>query len=242
MSWPGSQYFPHTPGFLLLFALILAALMLLLRFVLLDYALLGLGVSRRSAVFLLWASLVGSSINIPVARMPAEHLEQETTVDYFGMTYVVPHIVERGRTVIAVNVGGAVIPTLLSIYFVARFGLPLGMLIAILIVTWVVHAIAYPVAGVGITMPPFVAALVSAGAALLLDRPRAPRTAFVAGTMGTLIGADLLNLGKLNTMGAPVASIGGAGTFDGVFITGITAVLLTGISYVGRGKEPWTAE
>lgn len=86
-------------------------------------------------------------------------------------------------------------------------------------------------------MPPFVAALSAAASALLLDRPRAPRTAFVAGTMGTLIGADLLNLDRLNTMGAPVASIGGAGTFDGVFITGITAVLLTGLSFVGRGRE-----
>jgi len=27
-------------------------------------------------------------------------------------------------------------------------------------------------------------------------------------------------------MGAPVASIGGAGTFDGIFMTGIVAVLL----------------
>src|SRR5437773_1132936 len=43
---------------------------------------------------------------------------------------------------------------------------------------------------------------------------------------GTLIGADLLNLGQIQGLGAPVASIGGAGTFDGIFITGILAVLL----------------
>jgi uncharacterized membrane protein len=28
-------------------------------------------------------------------------------------------------------------------------------------------------------------------------------------------------------LGAPVASIGGAGTFDGIFLTGVLAVLLT---------------
>jgi len=39
--------------------------------------------------------------------------------------------------------------------------------------------------------------------------------AFISGVLGTLIGADLLNLGKLRELGAPVASIGGAGTFDG---------------------------
>lgn len=238
MNWPGSQYFPHTPGFLLLYALILVALMLVLRFVLLDHALSGLGVSRRSAILLLWASVAGSSINIPVARMPAEHLVEDKTVDVFGVSYVVPRIVEGGNTVIAVNVGGAVIPALVSVYFIARFGPSLGMLIAILAVIGAVHAIAYPVAGVGIAMPPFVAALVAAGAAFLFDRQRAPRTAFVAGTLGTLIGADLMNLSKLNTMGAPIASIGGAGTFDGVFITGITAVLLTGLSFRRRGTTP----
>jgi uncharacterized membrane protein len=44
--------------------------------------------------------------------------------------------------------------------------------------------------------------------------------------LGTLIGADLMNLGHLHGLAAPVASIGGAGTFDGIFLTGILAVLL----------------
>ena len=56
--------------------------------------------------------------------------------------------------------------------------------------------------------------------------------AAVAYILGTLIGADLLNLGKVQGLGAPLASIGGAGTFDGVFLTGIIAVLLA--SFSGR--------
>ena len=44
--------------------------------------------------------------------------------------------------------------------------------------------------------------------------------------MGTLIGADLLHVRQVIRLAAPVASIGGAGTFDGVFLTGIIAVLL----------------
>jgi uncharacterized membrane protein len=55
----------------------------------------------------------------------------------------------------------------------------------------------------------------------------APR-AYIGGSMGALIGADLLNLDKIAGLGAPVASIGGAGTFDGIFLTGILAVLLAG--------------
>jgi hypothetical protein len=48
--------------------------------------------------------------------------------------------------------------------------------------------------------------------------------------MGALIGADLLNLGAIQGLGAPVASIGGAGTFDGIFLTAILAVLIAGLS------------
>jgi uncharacterized membrane protein len=68
--------------------------------------------------------------------------------------------------------------------------------------------------------------IVAAGVALLLAFRRAPPVAYVAGSMGTLIGADLLNLGQITRLGAPVVSIGGAGTFDGVFLTGILAGLL----------------
>jgi uncharacterized membrane protein len=50
--------------------------------------------------------------------------------------------------------------------------------------------------------------------------------AYVAGSLGTLIAADLLNLGIIHALGALIASIGGAGRFDGIFMTGILAVLL----------------
>ena len=66
--------------------------------------------------------------------------------------------------------------------------------------------------------------------ALILSWRRAPPLAYIAGSLGTLIGADLLNLDKVQGLGAPVASIGGAGTFDGVFLSGILAVLLTPLS------------
>jgi len=45
--------------------------------------------------------------------------------------------------------------------------------------------------------------------------------------MRCLIGADILNIRRIVNLGPPVASIGGAGTFDGVFLAGIIAVLLT---------------
>jgi uncharacterized membrane protein len=48
----------------------------------------------------------------------------------------------------------------------------------------------------------------------------------VSGTLGTLLGADILNLKRIFNLGAPIISIGGAGTFDGVFLAGVIGVLL----------------
>ena len=48
----------------------------------------------------------------------------------------------------------------------------------------------------------------------------------LAGGMGTFLGADVFNLYRIQQLGTPVASIGGAGVGDGVFLAGIVAVLL----------------
>jgi uncharacterized membrane protein len=93
-------------------------------------------------------------------------------------------------------------------------------------VALMVHALAHVVPGAGIVVPMLAPPLVAAAVALLLAFRRAPPVAYVAGSMGTLIGADLLNLPRVAEIGAPVVSIGGAGTFDGVFLTGIIAGLL----------------
>ena len=45
----------------------------------------------------------------------------------------------------------------------------------------------------------------------------------------SFVGADILNLKKIGNQGVPVASIGGAGTFDGIFLNGIFAVLLAAV-------------
>jgi len=93
----------------------------------------------------------------------------------------------------------------------------------------VLHWLANPVPGLGIAVPVFIPAIVTAAVALLLSRGDAAPLAYIAGSMGTLIGADLTNLDKIGGLGAPVASIGGAGTFDGIFLAGIVAVLLAGL-------------
>jgi len=125
-----------------------------------------------------------------------------------------------------------VIPTLLSLYLLVKTGLYGRALIAVAVVTAVVHWLAYPVKGMGIAVPVFIPPVVAAAAALALSRRAAPPLAYICGSLGTLIGADLLNLGRIQALGAPIASIGGAGRFDGIFMTGILAVLLAGVGGV----------
>src|SRR5262249_11085732 len=130
----------------------------------------------------------------------------------------------------AVTCGGAVIPTVVSFYLLPRQRLWIKGALATAVVAAVCHWLAQPIPGMGIALPIFVPAIVAAVVALLLSYRDAAPLAYISGSLGTLMGADLLNLDKLSGLGAPVASIGGAGTFDGIFVTGIVAVLLASLS------------
>jgi uncharacterized membrane protein len=59
----------------------------------------------------------------------------------------------------------------------------------------------------------------------------------VAPVSAGLIGADVLNLNKIQGLGAPIASIGGAGTFDGIFIIGLLAVLYAVLAGEARATD-----
>jgi uncharacterized membrane protein len=122
-----------------------------------------------------------------------------------------------------------VIPIMLSFYLLVRYGLWGTGAVAVAIVAVVVHQMAAPVRGLGISVPTLAPPLLAAFVALVLSRRFAAPLAYIGGSLGVLIGADLLNLGVLRGLGAPVASIGGAGTFDGVFLTGVIAVLLASL-------------
>ena len=139
---------------------------------------------------------------------------------------------------IAVNVGGAVIPTFLSLYLLIARHLWIKGAIATAIVALVLHWLANPVPGLGIAVPVFVPVATTAAVALLLSRQDAAPLAYIGGALGTLIGADLTNLDKVSGLGAPVASIGGAGTFDGIFLTGILAVILANLFPHRRVPDP----
>jgi len=228
MSYWSLHFFPLAPLFLLALFVLLGLLIAFIQIGILQYAYEKIGVKRRYVFSILILSLLGSYVNIPIVHLPPEQVLSNQEVSYFGMRYVIPMVQDWPGTVVALNLGGAIIPTALSCYLIVKRNLYGPAFLGVTIVATVVHALAQPVYGVGIAVPMFMPPLLAAGVALILARQSAPPLAYIAGSLGTLIGADLLNLDRIQTLGAPVASIGGAGTFDGIFLTGILAVLLAG--------------
>lgn len=241
MSPSEMQYFPVAgPFFLFLLALLLVLfLMVVLR--VLRYAYGRIGIAPQYFFVVLLLSLIGSYVNIPLWEFPEAHVLTGQVVIVFGVPYIVPTVREWPGTILAINVGGAVVPVILSIYLIRKNELYGKSAAAVLIVALVCYLLAYPVPGVGIAIPIIYPPLASAVTALLLSRAHAAPLAYIGGSLGTLIGGDLLNLGEVAGLGAPVMSIGGAGTFDGIFVSGLLAVLLASIA-TRRRAPAQTAE
>lgn len=232
-------YTHYLPLSLPLFSILAGAWLVLAALIqigILRYAYRHLGLAPGTVILLLLASLLGSYFNIPVVDLPGQQILGHRELAFFGMRYVVPVVVNWPGTIIAVNVGGALVPAVVSLYLLIKndsWGLAL---VATGCVALVCNRVAHPVQGLGIALPVFVPGLTAGIVALVLSRRHAASLAYIGGSMGTLVGADLLNLGAIRRMGAPVASIGGAGTFDGIFLAGILAVLIASLS--GAGEEP----
>ncbi|HWQ20470.1 MAG TPA: DUF1614 domain-containing protein [Methanotrichaceae archaeon] len=219
--------------FLLAFLVFLAVGLLFMD--VLRTAFTRIGFSWAQALILLLASLIGSNVNIPLTTLKSDvPAVRDAYVRVFGVTYRVPiQDTLHNHTVLAVNFGGAVIPVLVSAYLLYLFPASIPFALAgVAVVTVISKIVSKPVKGVGIVAPALVSPLAAALTASALTtffgspEPFIFIVAYVAGTLGTLIGADILNLHRISGLGAPVASIGGAGTFDGVFLSGIIAVLL----------------
>ncbi|MBI9111503.1 DUF1614 domain-containing protein [Maridesulfovibrio ferrireducens] len=217
-----------------LFFILIFFLFIFVQVGLITVAFSKLGLTPGQGFTLLIATLLGSGVNIPVFR--SERLVPDVFVRKFRILNPQAPVEEplQGKSLVhqtvAVNLGGCVIPVLLSMTLLASFGLNLPILLCIIIVSATTYALARPVPGVGIGIPVLIPPIITALAALIfVPGDIAPVAAYVAGSLGTLIGADLLHLATPATrkvLDAPVVSIGGAGTFDGIFITGILAVLL----------------
>lgn len=219
---------PNLPLRLLIPILALLLLASLIQFGALAIAFDRLGLTPQSAYTLFITTLLGSFINLPLFTVKATASAAEPLppqLNKFLLRSLPPF---EGKTLIAVNIGGCLTPLGFSIYLLTHN--PLSFLqvgIAISVVATISYLLSRPVHGVGIGIPILVAPLTAALIATILNPAQSAPIAYISGTVGVLIGADLLRLKDIRTMGTPLASIGGAGTFDGIFMTGLVAVLLT---------------
>lgn len=195
-------------------------------------ALIKLRLTPDAALLSAVAIFLGSGVNIPVKRIVRHEDVVVHPYAMFGLSRWWPELQRVQReTIIAVNLGGCLVPAMLAAYetgfvvmagwqTVVALGLATGLNVAVCF--W----IARPVPGVGIAMPGLVPPIVAVLAAMVLAPEERVPVAFVAGVLGPLIGADLLNLKEIPRISTGVASIGGAGTFDGIVLSGIVAAYL----------------
>jgi len=212
------------PRFILLFAA-LALIVTSIQIGVLTVAFEKLDLSTDSAYLLFITILAGSLINLPLFSMKSEppNLEEippQLRELYRSMPYT-------GKTLVMANVGGCVVPAAFCLYLLAHHPLNIFyVVLAVAAVTVLSFKASRSVPGIGLGMPILLAPVLAALVSVALDPANAAPMAFISGTLGVLIGADLLHLNDIRKMGTPFASIGGAGSFDGIFISGIVAVLL----------------
>jgi len=220
-------YLPVTFLLFVLFLLLLPFIWFAIALDVVEVAVAKLGFSPSTAFLLFTAVVLGSTVNIPLY----ERVSQVPIIPDFADLWIarfwgIPLRRIEQRTIVALNVGGGLIPTLLALYELTRSN-ALAILLVTAVVTLTSYFSAQIVPGIGIQMNALVAPLTASLMAVLIVGEGAAPVAFAGGVLGTLIGADLLHLPEIEKMSAGVLSIGGAGVFDGIALCGLFALLLT---------------
>ncbi|HJJ29050.1 MAG TPA: DUF1614 domain-containing protein [Methanocorpusculum sp.] len=257
-----SRFFfsPVSGGVLIVLVLLVIIGIPLLFFGFIGAAFAKLGLGFWAIAGLIIACIVGSFINIPLGTLYPKSEKEHTGEDIprkprgqyapsmYDKMYNTDRFVssyepeEKKGTQIFLNVGGALVPILISVYVLVMAVLGnissdpfyvVKMLIACVLTAVAAYFVARPVQGIGVALPFFVMPLITLVLALVLGWGTGGLAmagiAYFAGTVGTLVGGDLLHLRKVIGKNTPMLSIGGAGMFDGIFLTGVVTALLASI-------------
>lgn len=241
-----NPYFQFSGG---IFAALLFLVGLFFLFIFLPVSMVAeafskLGLTPAQGILMLMAILIGRTVNFPVftsERMVIVTKPQtiQYTMDASGRPVQLEqdNANELKKQVFAVNLGGFILPLLLCFTFLIRMHLNdqtdgvygyIGF--AMLMVAGGCYVMTKADPFTGLRVPLIMPALMTfISVFFFVPEPFRPVAAYVAGTMGTIIGGNLAPLFTprvRNAVGTPQVSIGGAGTFGGVFVAGILAVLL----------------
>ncbi|WP_272700220.1 DUF1614 domain-containing protein [Desulfovibrio sp. Fe33] len=239
-------YFQYSGGILPALLLLVALFFL---FVFLPVSLVAdafskLGLTPAQGVLMFIAILLGRMVNIPVHTSERLVVVSKPRTVSFGMDEGGrPVRIEAGgeselkKQVFAINVGGFLMPLLLSITFIIRQhmifqadGVYPWIGFVMLMVAGGCYAMSKPDPFTGIRIPLVLPALITFLCVyFFVPQEYRPVAAYVAGTMGAVLGGNIVPLlvpRTRNQVGTPLVSIGGPGTFGGVFVAGILSVLL----------------
>ncbi len=167
---------------------------------------------------------------------------------YAGISFSnIPLFRYQNSWIVGINLGGAVIPLLLSIYLSFKNTLkPLKVLLGMGIIAAVTFLVTYPDPEKGIVsvFPFWLLPIICSSVVSIIfywkEKNKAAPFAYVIGTLGVLLGADgfhLIRLLQYEVQTTRYAVIGGAHVFDMVFITGILAVFLDGLLIVQQKRK-----
>lgn len=236
---------PVHPILFMAYLFIVLPLMFISQFIVIKvfmYLGLGLALGIILSFTMFYLSLLLSPFNIVLKelRTGTYTIRYETRyILFYGIPIpVIDRRIVENKILVTLNIGGALIP--LTISLIMFYGLMLNtptmiprVVGALLVTALATYVIAKPIPGVGIAVPMFIPPIIAVIASLVLMGPSrllAP-VAYIAGTLGSLIGADVLRFMKdkekfINILGPSIVSIGGAGTFDGIYLSGLLAMML----------------
>jgi uncharacterized membrane protein len=207
---------------LIFFILLLPVFLFIIHIEIIKIALSKLGLSPFSTFSIILLSLIGSGINIPIYSRQASFIPPSREFFFLFQPFGLPQF--QTEQVIAINLGGAIIPILLCLYLLPKAPL-LPTLFATIISTFICFKLSKVIPGLGVTIPALIPPIVSVLLAFLFSPSNKIPVAYISGVLGVLIGADLMNLPNLPPYPG-VMSIGGAGVYDGIFLVGVISVLL----------------
>lgn len=236
--------FPAHPVMFWLYIFITIPIFILVQGVLAK-TFINLGFSRVLALLiagnLFFLSLVLSIFNLKIREISTRTYRivfERRYIIFYGFPFpvIMPKLIEN-KIIIAVNIGGCLVPIVMStILLVGLRTYPIAymaIVFGIFLTSIVTYFSSKAVPGLGIAVPGLIPPLIASFTAIMLIHEiwLAIPVAYISGTIGSLIGADILRLKKdlykfVNVYGPALLSIGGAGTFDGIYLSGILAVLL----------------
>jgi len=170
---------------------------------------------------------VTAFIHIPIRRVQVVHAIPQSPIQ--GL--IIPkRSLYRGHTLIAVNFGGAILPLSYSIALFIYFPIPVTTLLLIISIVCITsYILSRPIPGFGIGLPLFSSPIVTALATHYIVDEHQLSTAYIAGTIGVMLGADLLRLKDIKQLGSSFVSIGGAGILDSIVLTGFISIVLVSL-------------